>query len=72
MTEIQSGDGLGMIIDCDRCVMRSTDACDGCVVTTILDRRDGAIVFDAAEERAIRAMTQAGLLPLLRWQADTG
>lgn len=72
MTDSESGDGLGMIIDCDRCVMQHTDACAECVVTTILDRDTGAIVFDAAEERAIRAMSKAGLLPLLRWRSKTG
>jgi hypothetical protein len=66
------GDGLGMIVDCNDCSMQGTDACDDCVVSFILDRRDGAVVFDAAEERTIRAMTKAGLLPLLRWEQKTG
>jgi hypothetical protein len=73
MDESQRGsEGLGMIIDCNECSMQGTDACNDCVVTFILDRRDGAVVFDAEEERAVRAMTRAGLLPLLRWQKRTG
>jgi hypothetical protein len=62
----------GMLIDCNECAMQGTDACDGCVVSFILDRSEGAVVFDAAAERAVRAMTQAGLVPLLRWEQKTG
>ncbi|GAC1421485.1 MAG: hypothetical protein NVSMB57_15020 [Actinomycetota bacterium] len=61
-------DGTGFSIDCGTCVMRDTDACKDCVVTAILDRPKGAVVFDAVEERAIRAMGRAGLLPLVRFQ----
>lgn len=65
-------EGLGMVVDCNDCVMQGTDACDDCVVSHLLDRPDGAVVFDAAEERAVRAMSRAGLLPLLRWEKRTG
>lgn len=58
----------GFSIDCGSCVMRATDACSDCVVTAILDRPGGAVVFDAAEERAIRTMATAGLLPIVRFQ----
>lgn len=68
MEDMTSGEGLGMIIDCETCVMRNTDACKDCVVSCILDDPGGAIVFDADEERALRAMGRAGLLPLIRWQ----
>lgn len=59
-------------IDCDSCAMQHTDACADCVVTHILDRPEGAVVFDADEERAIRAMSRAGLLPIVRWRPKTG
>jgi hypothetical protein len=72
MTNTDSGDGLGMIVDCNECVMKDTDACAECVVSYILDRPEGAVVFDAEQERAMRAMTRAGLLPLLRWEKRTG
>jgi hypothetical protein len=62
----------GMVVDCNTCAMRGTDACDDCVVAFVLDRGADAVVFDAAEERAVRAMSKAGLLPLLRWQKRTG
>ena len=55
------------IIDCAECLMRQTEACDDCVVTFIISREPGdALVIDVAEERAVRALQRAGLLPDLR------
>ena len=64
----------GMLISCDDCSMQNTDACQDCVVTYLLDRPDGAVVFDAAEERALREMNRAGLLPPVQWRrrSETG
>jgi len=62
-------DLTGMLISCDDCRMQGTDACSDCVVSFILDKPEGAVVFDAAQERAIREMSRAGLLPDVRWQA---
>src|SRR5262249_60754549 len=51
----------GLRIDCDECVMAGTSACDDCVVSFILNREPGdAIVVDAAEERALRALGAGG------------
>ena len=61
-------DLTGMLISCDDCRMQNTDACKDCLVTFLLDRPDGAVVFDAAEERALREMNKAGLLPPVQWQ----
>lgn len=56
-----------MLIDCDECVMQGTDACDDCVVTFISGREPGdAIVIDVEEERAVRMLARAGLVPDLR------
>jgi hypothetical protein len=56
-----------MLIDCFECVMRATDACDDCVVTFVMDREPGeALVIDADEERAVRMLARAGLVPRLR------
>ena len=61
-----------MVIDCDECVMQRTEACDDCVVTFIAGREPGdAIVIDVAEERAVRMLAQAGLVPSLRHVART-
>jgi hypothetical protein len=58
-----------LTIDCDSCSMRATDACTDCVVTFICDRAsEDAIVFDVAEERALRVLGRNGLVPPLRHQ----
>lgn len=75
MDEIRETDGLEMpalVLDCDSCRMQGTDACHDCVVTYLLDRPEGAVVFDADEERAIRSMGRAGLVPDVRYQRKTG
>jgi hypothetical protein len=55
------------IIDCDQCAMQHTEVCADCVVSFVLSREPGeALVIDADEERAVRAMQRAGLLPDLR------
>jgi hypothetical protein len=59
-----------MRIDCDECVMQHTSACDDCVVTFIVGREPAhAVVIDLEEERAVRALQQAGLVPALRYRA---
>jgi hypothetical protein len=58
-----------MEINCDDCVMQHTDACDDCVVSFIVGREPGeAIVIDVEEERAVRMLAKAGLVPDLRHQ----
>jgi hypothetical protein len=50
--------------------MAGTHACDDCVVTFIINREPGdAVVVDAAEERALRALGEEGLVPRLRHHA---
>jgi hypothetical protein len=50
-----------MRIDCDDCTMQHTEACEDCIVTFLLDRPEGAVVFDVAEERALRVLHDAGM-----------
>lgn len=60
-------------IDCAECVMRGTDACDDCLVTFITGREpDDAVVIDVSEVRAMRLLSQAGLVPQLRHRPRTG
>jgi len=60
-------------IDCDRCTWQGTSACDGCVVSFLLEREpDDAVVIDADEARAMRMLERAGLVPSLRFQTCTG
>jgi hypothetical protein len=54
-------------IDCDDCVMAESTACADCVVRFIVRREPGdAVVIDAVEERALRALGDGGLVPRLR------
>jgi hypothetical protein len=62
-----------LVIDCDDCLMQGTGACADCVVTFICSREPGeAVVVDVAEERAIRLLAGAGLLPGLRHVRRSG
>lgn len=64
----------GMVsISCDDCTARDAGVCGDCVVTFICDREPGdAVIIDAAEERAVRYLARAGLVPELRHRTDTG
>jgi hypothetical protein len=63
----------GLIIDCDRCALQDTEACDDCVVSFVLGREpDDAIVIDAEEARAMRMLERAGLVPSLRFDHRAG
>jgi hypothetical protein len=54
-------------ISCDDCVMEGSDACADCIVTFLCNRQPGdAVVIDAAEARAVRLLSGAGLTPALR------
>jgi hypothetical protein len=62
-----------MDINCDDCVMQHTDTCDDCVASFIVDRRPGeAVVIDVEEERAVRMLADAGLVPGLRHRRRAG
>lgn len=57
------------VIDCDDCIGPTIGACDDCVVTFLCEREpDDAIVIDVAEERALRMLADADLVPRLRHQ----
>ena len=59
-----------LIISCDDCVMRATSACSDCVVTFFCEPAEHtAVVFDLAEQRAVRLFAEAGLVPTLRHRA---
>lgn len=61
-----------MLIDCEECVMRDTTACDDCIVTHLLDRPPGAVVFDLAEQRALKVLSDGGLTPGSRYRPASG
>jgi hypothetical protein len=61
---------MSLTISCTDCSRRDSDACADCVVTFICDRDPkDAVVIDVAEERALRLLTRAGLVPSLRHSA---
>ena len=55
-----------MLIDCDRCSMRDTTACDDCVVGVLLSIGTGPLDFDDVERQALDTLSEAGLVPRLR------
>ena len=60
-------------IACDECVIEGTAACDDCVVTFVVGRRRGdALVIDADEQRAVRVLARAGLVPDIRHRRRVG
>jgi hypothetical protein len=60
-------------IDCDDCAMQGTECCADCLVTFICSREAGeAVVIDVAEARALRMLSDAGLLPASRHIRRTG
>ncbi len=63
-------EGVAITIECDRCALRDTPACTGCLVSFVLDRSPGdAVIFDADEARALRVLADAGLVPASRFEA---
>jgi hypothetical protein len=68
----ESREGI-LRIDCDDCAMQGTERCADCLVTFICSREPGeAVVVDVAEARAIRMLSDAGLLPASRHVRRTG
>lgn len=62
-----------IVVDCDTCVMRATAACDDCLVTYICDREpEQAVVITIDELRAMRTLSEAGLVPGLKHRLDAG
>ena len=53
-----------MLIDCDCCRMRDTEACDDCVVGVLLSA--APLDLSGEEQRAIDALAEVGLVPRLR------
>ena len=53
-----------MLIDCDVCAMRDTDACNDCVVTHLLAA--GPVELDDSETEALGNLASVGLVPRLR------
>jgi hypothetical protein len=61
-----------LTIDCDACVMQHTPTCDDCLVTFLCSEQSGAVVIDVAEARALRMLSESGLVPRIRHRRRTG
>jgi hypothetical protein len=64
----KAGEEVAMLIECRTCTMQHSEHCQDCVVSALLDpspRRRGVVV-DADEERAMRELARAGLIPEIR------
>jgi len=46
--------------------MQHSDQCQDCVVSFLCDEPRPAVIIDVAEERAVRMLCRAGLVPALR------
>lgn len=62
-----------MLIECRTCVMQHSDHCRDCVVMALMEPnpRRGGLVVDADEERALRELARAGLIPEIRMKPRT-
>jgi len=50
--------------------MQKTSACDDCLMSFLCgDPHETAVVFDLAEQRAVRLLANAGMVPTLRHRA---
>ena len=59
-----------LMISCDTCVMRQSEACGDCMMSVLCDQpAEGAVVLNLQELREIRLLAQAGLVPTLRHRA---
>ena len=55
-----------MLIDCETCVARHTDACSDCVVTFLCEE-SGPVEVDASEARVLRLLRDEGLASDVRF-----
>ncbi len=59
-----------LVVDCESCVMRASSACDDCVVSFFCDDSGAqGVVLDLEEQRTLRMLANAGLVPTLRHRA---
>ena len=58
---------LPLVIDCQTCVARLTDACADCIVTFLCDTPiDEPVVVSSPDARVLRLLREEGLVPEVR------
>ena len=61
-----------IVIACDDCAMQCTPTCHDCVVSYVLrveDEPPESLTLDAAEERVVRLLAEAGMIPALKYRS---
>jgi hypothetical protein len=53
-----------MLIDCDTCLARDSEACDDCLVSVLFSPHP--LEVDGDEQEALNLLAEAGLVPRLR------
>lgn len=61
---VPSGRFAVMLIDCDTCLARDSEACDDCVVSVLFSSQP--LEVDGEEQEALTLLADAGLVPRLR------
>lgn len=61
-----------MRIECSECVMYQSDHCRDCLVTALLHPPDEMVEIDDDLEPPLRALSGAGLIPVLRFRPREG
>jgi hypothetical protein len=64
-------EGVVVLIDCDSCTVRGL-ACGDCVITVLLGVPPVGVELDAADQAAISALADQGLVPPLRLVTSRG
>ena len=57
-------------IDCDYCEHQGSETCQDCMVTYLCRPDRTSVVIELAEIRALRALSQGGLVPELRLRSS--
>lgn len=57
-----------MQIECSQCEMYRSAHCDDCLVTSLLHPPDGVVDIDEDLDPGLRALSGAGLIPILRFR----
>jgi hypothetical protein len=58
-----------MLIDCSRCEMYRSEHCEDCLVTALLLPPEGEVEIADDLDPPLRALSDAGLIPVLRFRA---
>jgi hypothetical protein len=61
-----------MKIDCTTCEMYRSEHCDDCLVTALLHPPDGLVEIDETLDPPLRALSGAGLIPVLKFRPRKG